>query len=50
MKMVSEVDPRPDGMPEQELLSPELGFSMVVELGIVFEKNRGLGFFIVTNI
>ena len=46
MKMAPEVDPHPGRVPEQELLSSELGFSMAAEVGIVFgEILRGLGFF-----
>ena len=46
MKMAPEVDPHPDRVPEQELMSHKLGFSMAAELGIVFGKIlRGLGFF-----
>jgi len=33
MKMAPEVDPRPGRVPEQELLTPELGFWMAAELG-----------------
>ena len=32
MKMALEVDPCPDRVPEQELLSPELVFKTAVEL------------------
>ena len=46
MKMAPEVNPLPGTVSEQELLSPELGFSMAAELGIVFRKIlQGLGFF-----
>ena len=46
MKMAPEVDPHPGRVPEQELLSSELGFSIAAEVGIVFGKIlRGLGFF-----
>ena len=46
MKMAPKVDPRLDKVPEQELMTPELVFSMAAEHGIVFGKIlRRLGFF-----
>ena len=39
MKMAPEVIPRPGRVPEQELLSPELGFLVAAELGGVSGKS-----------
>ena len=45
MKMAPEVDPRFGRVPEQELLSPELGFRIAAELCCVSGKIlRGLRF------
>ena len=41
MKMVPGALPRPDRVPEQELLSPELGFSMAAELRCISGKMVG---------
>ena len=44
--MDPEVDPRPGRVREQELLSPELGFSLAAELCCVSRKIlQALGFF-----
>ena len=39
MKMAPKVDPHPDRVLEQELMSLELGFWMAPELGSEFEKS-----------
>ena len=41
MKMAPEVDTHPGRVLEQELLSPELVFSMAVELCAFLEKSSG---------